>query len=866
MLNKYMAPPTHSQKQTPKKQPRVHQEVVPIDHDEPRDEIQRELSDDEAPRKDYNNPAKTMGEDHPAIAGKKTYNVKAPRVVKPTKENYDLYARHFPGTSLEAIQRTFQATTQYGTRGITPGFHMKHRLKAPNPALTIPRRNEPVATDTIYGPRGVSAVDNGSTAAQFFIGRKSKHRWIKGCGNSDGSFVKVLYDCITKFGAMDVLISDRAKAEISAKVKDLQRALFIDSWQSEPHNKNQNFGERGWQDTQAKANNVLNWSGAPDECWLLVLEFVCFIQNHTALKSLNWRTPWEWLTGVTPDITILLLFLFYEPVYYALEDSKAGSSKFGKPQEAMGRFVGYSENVGHQLTFKVLTNDKKIVHRARIRSANKEGAYDNYRARMAADKIRPARAAIHSKDVYRKPTVKEEVVPETVAEGEDASDTPSTNPDAEEIPSLLPKTSKKRWTPRRREKRRNQRRAKMAETSTDNASAGEQGEDQATASDDSPGEDQAPASDDSPHDGTEDIPEPRDSESQWQWIQRVVRPREEGIHQAKDDRPMPTINPTSLINRSYITNPDDEGEQLRAVIEEITPLGETTSDQSEQLLKFRAKAGEKVYEEVLTYNRMLEWCDRDLDKDDFFNFKGILGHRKVKNKWEVLVDWERAEKDWQPLSLIFGDNPVTVSMYAKKNGLLREWPQCRRYTKNRKTMSRMAHQAKLKNFRQQPRYKFGIQVPRNHDEAMMIDTRNGNTAWRDSERLETKQLFDYDSFRDLGKGAPVPEGYTKIKCHFVYDVKHDGRLKSRFVAGGHMTDTPVESVYSGVVSIPGIRMVTFLAELNDLELWATDIGNAYLESVTKEKVCFVAGPEFGELEGHLFIIYKAQYGLKSSGK
>ena len=31
-------------------------------------------------------------------------------------------------------------------------------------------------------------------------------------------------------------------------------------------------------------------------------------------------------------------------------------------------------------------------------------------------------------------------------------------------------------------------------------------------------------------------------------------------------------------------------------------------------------------------------------------------------------------------------------------------------------------------------------------------------------------------------------------------------------------------------------------------------------------MCFTAGPEFGELQGHTFVIYKAQYGLKSSGK
>jgi len=45
-----------------------------------------------------------------------------------------------------------------------------------------------------------------------------------------------------------------------------------------------------------------------------------------------------------------------------------------------------------------------------------------------------------------------------------------------------------------------------------------------------------------------------------------------------------------------------------------------------------------------------------------------------------------------------------------------------------------------------------------------------------------------------------------------------------------------------------------------------DVGSAYLEAYTKEKVYFIAGPEFGpELEGHTFVIVKALYGLHSSG-
>jgi hypothetical protein len=54
------------------------------------------------------------------------------------------------------------------------------------------------------------------------------------------------------------------------------------------------------------------------------------------------------------------------------------------------------------------------------------------------------------------------------------------------------------------------------------------------------------------------------------------------------------------------------------------------------------------------------------------------------------------------------------------------------------------------------------------------------------------------------------------------------------VADGNLTDIPLESVYSSVESLRGLQILTFLAELNGLDLWATDIGNAYLEAFTME--------------------------------
>ena len=75
---------------------------------------------------------------------------------------------------------------------------------------------------------------------------------------------------------------------------------------------------------------------------------------------------------------------------------------------------------------------------------------------------------------------------------------------------------------------------------------------------------------------------------------------------------------------------------------------------------------------------------------------------------------------------------------------------------------------------------------------MHLDTQNDNHLWEEAERLETSQLNDYDLFEDLGFNAEMPDGCTKIPAHFVYDVKHDGRRKARFVAGGHRTETPAD--------------------------------------------------------------------------
>ena len=74
------------------------------------------------------------------------------------------------------------------------------------------------------------------------------------------------------------------------------------------------------------------------------------------------------------------------------------------------------------------------------------------------------------------------------------------------------------------------------------------------------------------------------------------------------------------------------------------------------------------------------------------------------------------------------------------------------------------------------------------------------------------------------------QGVSKISVHSVFDVKHCGKFKARLVVDRHLTKEPNEIVYTGVVSLRDLRLAIFLAELNGLQLWRADVGDAYLHA------------------------------------
>jgi hypothetical protein len=114
------------------------------------------------------------------------------------------------------------------------------------------------------------------------------------------------------------------------------------------------------------------------------------------------------------------------------------------------------------------------------------------------------------------------------------------------------------------------------------------------------------------------------------------------------------------------------------------------------------------------------------------------------------------------------------------------------YCQTPEKFTRMVSQAKRKSLNNAPNFKNGYKIPQTYEKAMQFDERNGNTKWQDAIALELQQIYEYETFTDVGHHAKakIPNGCKKIRVHFVIDVKHDERHKERLVTDGHLTEVP----------------------------------------------------------------------------
>jgi hypothetical protein len=154
----------------------------------------------------------------------------------------------------------------------------------------------------------------------------------------------------------------------------------------------------------------------------------------------------------------------------------------------------------------------------------------------------------------------------------------------------------------------------------------------------------------------------------------------------------------------------------------------------------------------------------------------------------------------------------------------------------------------------------------------MIDQKTGTRFWTDAIDKEMKNVrVAFEKLEGVNeaqmKTGKIKPGFKYVGTHMIFDIKMDGKFtrKARLVADGHKTDAPPSITYSSVVSRESVRLGLLIAPLNDLNIAACDIGNAYLNADCREKLWTIAGSEFGSDSGSVMIIVCALYGLKSSG-
>ena len=67
-----------------------------------------------------------------------------------------------------------------------------------------------------------------------------------------------------------------------------------------------------------------------------------------------------------------LHFSFWEPVYYKVDENESDHRFPSQSNEKRGHWVGFADNKGDHLTWKILSNEtQQIITRSVVRSANK---------------------------------------------------------------------------------------------------------------------------------------------------------------------------------------------------------------------------------------------------------------------------------------------------------------------------------------------------------------------------------------------------------------------------------------------------------------------------------------------------------------
>ncbi len=163
-------------------------------------------------------------------------------------------------------------------------------------------------------------------------------------------------------------------------------------------------------------------------------------------------------------------------------------------------------------------------------------------------------------------------------------------------------------------------------------------------------------------------------------------------------------------------------------------------------------------------------------------------------------------------------------------------------------------------------FKHGLEVPKNWKDIKRIDDSAGNTRWQNAVEKEVAALIMHNCFDFKTPDFKPTTDYQYCRLHLVYDIKNDLTYKARLVCNGSQVDPRGLSTRATVVKSISVRLLDLIADALGLQVLCGDIGNAFIQAMTKEKIYTRVGPEFGNRAYSMALITRALYGLTTSAE
>ena len=722
----------------------------------------------------------------------------------------------YPGVSI--VKATLDNTTHYiKTMDMETREYMRDYRKSRSSPLRPIRIDDTLFTDTFYAT--LKSI-RGHTCFQQFALKKCLFS-VATPMKTESNAYDVYTDFIISVGAPNICVSDEARVYTSKRWKSINRKYCISCRYVVPYHQSSNFAELiGGKMKYALAKLFHQTQHAPYKYWCYGLEFVSFVQTHLSRVKLGGQTPYARLKGVTPDISIFRFPWFAAVWFYA------PTLDFPVDRMKPGFFIGIADTVGDGFSYLIIPGQ----------------SYEDIPLRFA----RPiTRSIVRLRDMSdeHSPFVREEENGSydfVNAQGVSLPDSDSSEEVVHDLEApTLPEC--------------------VDYTDPTSDIHGELGNI-------------------TPYSTLAD-PDP-DVETSGTCPPPLAQAESGGETDDNDDNP-------PYISRS---NVDVLEEEVEGNAIDLDP-------------------GDRLYDIVADQVNIAH----DPDTGSTTDIVGIADHRWNDETLEVLCLYDSGDKEWHPFDLVQADDPTSLAKYISRNDIgnsateqiIKRWSRvykralrrifkrciksnCFRfysgaYHPTPKTLRscriRKARQMKFGDAeslealarppevssRRASKFEYGIEVPRNWGDVLRLDAESGDRGWQEAAEKEIGALLALGCF-DIqdGKKYKPPSAYQYARLHLVYAVKQDLRKKARLVVDGSRVDPGALNTRATVVRGISVRLLDVIAHHWGKSILAGDIGNAFVQSKTKERVFTKLGPEFGENAGKIALIVKALYGLTTS--